>query len=126
MDGPRRTAISDDGEREEIGGLRVKPALIKPGEFRDLVERDVVSLIPRVGSHAVWAQPGAVRPRDCYKVRKFFNSILPSSVRIDSGWNCTPWLGYSRWRRPMISFSAVSALISSCAGKVSRFTSREW
>ena len=32
--------------------------------------------------------------------RKFASSSLPSSVSTDSGWNCTPSAGSSRWRTP--------------------------
>ena len=28
-----------------------------------------------------------------YPFRKFFNSFFPSTVKIDSGWNCTPQIG---------------------------------
>ena len=35
--------------------------------------------------------------------RKFWSRILPPSVKIDSGWNWTPYSGSSRWRRPMTS-----------------------
>ena len=57
--------------------------------------------------------------------RKFCSSFLPSPVRIDSGWNCTPWIGKSRCLSPMISPSSVSAMISRQSGRVSRFTMRE-
>ena len=40
----------------------------------------------------------------------------PAAVRIDSGWNCTPSTSSSRWRRPMIVPSSVSAVISSTSG----------
>ena len=60
-----------------------------------------------------------------YKLRKFFNKCMPSWVRIDSGWNCTPCTGYCLWRRPMISSSAVHAVISRHSGRVSRFTMSE-
>ena len=33
--------------------------------------------------------------------RKFASSRLPAAVRTDSGWNCTPSAGSSRWRTPM-------------------------
>src|SRR5690606_41107910 len=62
--------------------------------------------------------------------RKFFNMAWPCSVRIDSGWNCTPSRGSSLWRMPMISsispcsFS-VQAVISKHSGSVSRATTRE-
>src|SRR3546814_8040487 len=44
-----------------------------------------------------------------HRSRKFFNSACPCSVRVDSGWNCTPSTGCSRWRRPMISSTEPSS-----------------
>ena len=40
----------------------------------------------------------------------------PCSVRIDSGWNCTPSTSSSRWRRPMTTPSSVRAVTSSTSG----------
>ena len=34
--------------------------------------------------------------------RKLRSMAMPCSVSTDSGWNCTPSAGSSRWRRPMI------------------------
>ena len=62
------------------------------------------------------AFPGGVARNPSHISKKFFSNCFPSGVKIDSGWNCTPWIGYSRWRRPMISFSAVSAVISRTSG----------
>src|SRR5207342_2994901 len=66
-----------------------------------------------------------------YRSRKFFSNACPCSVRIDSGWNCTPSTGCSRWRRPMISSNepsslSVHAVTSRLSGKVSRATTSEW
>ena len=36
----------------------------------------------------------------------------PCSLRIDSGWNCTPSIASPRWRKPMISPSSVCAVTS--------------
>src|SRR5690606_6735084 len=33
--------------------------------------------------------------------RKFASSSCPCSVAMLSGWNCTPWIGKSRWRKPI-------------------------
>lgn len=57
--------------------------------------------------------------------RKFFSSFIPSLVSTLSGWNCTPWIGNSRWRNPMISPSAVRALTSRQSGTLSGRTSSE-
>ena len=53
--------------------------------------------------------------------RKLRRSRRPSSVRIDSGWNCTPCIGHSRWRSAITvrSSSSVRAAISSTAGQPS-------
>ena len=48
------------------------------------------------------------------------------SVRIDSGWNCTPSIGSSRWRRPITRPSSLSAVTSSTSGTESRSTISEW
>ncbi len=39
---------------------------------------------------------------------------------MDSGWNWTPTMGYSRWRNAITSPSLVSAVTSSAGGSVSR------
>ncbi len=68
--------------------------------------------------------------RHRYRSRKFFNKACPCSVRIDSGWNCTPSTGCSRWRRPMISSTepssfSVHAVTSRASGKVAPSTTSE-
>ncbi len=50
----------------------------------------------------------------------------PLGVRIDSGWNWTPSTARVRWRRPMITPSAVSAVTSSASGTVAGSTTSEW
>ena len=60
-----------------------------------------------------------------YSLRKFSSNRLPSWVRIDSGWNWTPWTGYCLCMRPMISPSSVQAVISRQSGSVSRLTMSE-
>ena len=35
------------------------------------------------------------------RARKLRRSWRPGPVRTDSGWNCTPWIGHSRWRSAM-------------------------
>ena len=58
--------------------------------------------------------------------RKFASSRLPCSVRIASGWNCTPNTGSSRWRTPMISPSSVVAVTASDAGRLAASIASEW
>src|SRR5262249_39669681 len=62
--------------------------------------------------HERTAPPGGEGRR----ARKFARIRFPSSVRIDSGWNCTPSTKSVRWRTPMISSSAVHADRSSTGG----------
>ncbi len=59
-----------------------------------------------------------------HQSRKLLNSCLPSSVSTDSGWNCTPSAGSSRWRSA-ISTPSPSAEASKQAGS-SRSTISEW
>src|SRR5262245_19184785 len=56
--------------------------------------------------------------------RKFLAISHPSGVSTDSGWNCTPSTGKSRWRTAMTSPSSAVADTSSTLG-VSSATS-EW
>ena len=52
--------------------------------------------------------------------RKFLRINRPLSVRMLSGWNCTPQIGSCLCFTPMISPSSVSAVISRQSGNVSR------
>ena len=76
------------------------------------------------------AQQRAVEPgpaqRDRATPRKLASRSWPPVVRMDSGWNCTPSTGSSRWRKPMTVPSAVSAVTTRHSGRVSRSTTREW
>ena len=62
----------------------------------------------------------------CRVFKKLFNKAWPCSVRMDSGWNCTPWMGRLRWRTPMISPSSVQAVTSNSAGQLLRSMASEW
>ena len=85
---------------------------------RSAIRKAAICASRRVAGHDL-AQHGR-RPRSCGEVagptrarrcasgrgrsvtaRKFASSCLPSSVSTDSGWNCTPSAGSSRWRMPM-------------------------
>ena len=59
-------------------------------------------------------------------IRKFLSSACPCSVRMDSGWNCTPSTAKALWRTPMISPSSVHAVISRHSGRLTRSITREW
>src|SRR5204862_254991 len=58
--------------------------------------------------------------------RKLPSSRFPSTVRMDSGWNCTPSTGHRRWRTPMISPSSAHAVTSRSAGTVWGRITSEW
>ena len=58
--------------------------------------------------------------------KKLRRSSFPCSVRIDSGWNCTPWTGYSRCRIAMITPVSVFAVTSSESGTASGAAHSEW
>ena len=48
--------------------------------------------------------------------RKFLAMSRPSGVSTDSGWNCTPSIGSSRWRTAITSPSAAVAETSKTSG----------
>ena len=64
---------------------------------------------------------GAVR-----RPRKFFSWRTPSGVPMDSGWYWSDSIGSVLCRRPMISPSSASAVISKQSGSVARSTASEW
>src|SRR5262249_24734147 len=59
------------------------------------------------------------------RARKLPRSALPCSVRIDSGWDCTPSTKPLRWPTPLIAPSAVQALRGSLGGGVPGWITRE-
>ena len=61
---------------------------------------------------------GSEAGHGCGVFKKLFNKAWPCSVRMDSGWNCTPSMGRLRWRTPMISPSSVQAVTSNSVGQV--------
>jgi len=65
-------------------------------------------------------------PHPRLRFRKLRSRPRPSVVRIDSGWNWTPYTARSRWRNPMISPTAVCADTIRVSGRLSRSTMREW
>ena len=61
-----------------------------------------------------------------YIFKKLANSACPCSVRIDSGWNCTPSTASCLWRTPMISLSSwLQAVTSRQSGRLSRSITSE-
>ena len=58
--------------------------------------------------------------REHHRSRKFRRIFRPSPVSTDSGWNCTPWTGYTRCRTAMIvPSSCVRAATSRSPGTLS-------
>ena len=52
---------------------------------------------------------------------------LPYSVRIDSGWNCIPIIGYSLCLMPIISPSSIDLAVNwRLSGKLSVLAISEW
>ena len=62
--------------------------------------------------------------------KKFFSIAWPCSVRMLSGWNCTPSMRCAKgrwvWRTPMISPSSVQAVMANSGGQVARSMASEW
>src|SRR5262249_4251847 len=79
--------------------------------------------VARLGAREVVPLEQA-RDRPAQHSRKFLSRSLPSGVSTDSGWNCTPSIGSSRWRTPMTSPSSLRAVTSSASG--TRAAAREW
>src|SRR5581483_7288407 len=75
---------------------------------------------------------GRVRHRRCSVwsaariARKLRRMSWPAGVRMDSGWNCTPSTGSSRWRTPMITPLSLHADTSSASGTLSGRMASEW
>src|SRR5215510_14627237 len=88
---------------------------------------------PRIDSFTAVLNPGHLgdqqpeshcRPLQSFK--KLVSSRFPCSVMIDSGWNCTPSIGYCLCRRPIIRPSDVVADTSRQSGQDSFSTISEW
>ena len=61
-----------------------------------------------------------------FSSRKLRSIACPCSLRMDSGWNCTPSMSYSLCRTPMISPSSVQAVTSRQEGSEDRSIAKEW
>ena len=58
--------------------------------------------------------------------RKLDSRAWPCSLRMLSGWNCTPSTSSVAWRTPMISPSSVQAVTVKLAGQLVRSIASEW
>src|SRR6266852_1084449 len=125
--GGRVAAAEVDVLDEEIGGREQETPGARLQDGAVVADPDADSRPSRGRAADDPDQPslGSARGHGRGVVRKFFRSCLPSTVRIDSGWNCTPSTGRRRWRRPMISPSSATAVTSSASGTVSRRTASE-
>ena len=56
---------------------------------------------------------------------KFFSICLPSGVMMDSGWNCTPKIGYSLCCTAITSPSSATAVTRSSSGMADASAARE-
>ena len=61
-----------------------------------------------------------------HRTRKFFSMAWPCSVRMLSGWNCTPSTASVVWRTPWISPSSLVAVTVRHAGSVALSITNEW
>ena len=71
---------------------------------------------PRATATAAAERPTGSAGGGRHPVEEGLQHRWPPTVRIDSGWNCTPSTSCSRWRRPITRPSSVSAVISSSGG----------
>jgi AAA+ ATPase superfamily predicted ATPase len=81
-------------------------------------ERETDALVER--AHVAAAQARRIERS------QFASMPMPSSVRIDSGWNWMPSTGCSRWRMPITSPSGAVAVTSRTSGSVVAETASEW
>src|ERR1019366_2088987 len=97
----RGFAGHDDGER---GFGLVSGKRLPAGEFPECRFQ-----VLRHGVRADQAaRAGALEKRAM--ARKLARIRWPCSLAMLSGWNCTPWIGKSRWCMAMISLSSVHAV----------------
>ena len=102
------------------------PSMIWPTTAAIVVGRQPLALDrawPSASRIVQRALPAHAGPFMAMKLRR---RSLPTVVRNDSGWNCTPSTGSVLWRTPMISSSPVLAVISRQSGRLSRSMSSEW
>ena len=81
-----------DQERRGLGLATPSPSMISRRTARGLVGGEVRAR--RRAGRSPRVRTGLASARS----RKLRSSACPASVRIDSGWNCTPSAGSSRWR----------------------------
>src|SRR5262249_54794328 len=112
----RRRGARREGRAEAAPRRPVERPRAQRGRRRDpAARRDLLALaVEDLG------EDGPVSPHRAAGsvARKLASSRFPSTVRIDSGWNCTPSTAWVRCRTPMISPSAVQAERSSTGGSV--------
>jgi hypothetical protein len=96
-DGRDERREAGDDAVNEIGIDAARTACPKIEPERIDAQVDGFLRVPPLGDAAdLDDDPGAHAPRPVAmpaRARKFASSLFPESVRIDSGWNCTPWSG---------------------------------
>src|SRR5438128_76836 len=118
---------------EQISGDEQRGAAAVPLEDRAVVA-DAGQQTGRTPAHELADQPDEVvlarfiagHGATAVLPRKLPSSRFPSTVRMDSGWNCTPSTGQWRCRTPMISPSSAHAVTSSVSGTVWGRITSEW
>src|SRR5205823_6321270 len=103
-----RFAFRPQGD-EEAGDLRLRGLAAHDLVHRaaSLVAGQIVSIEQRSHDCLNHSRPST----------KFRPSAGPSGVSTDSGWNCTPTIGSSRWRTAITSPSSAYAVGSRSSGK---------
>src|SRR5438128_5033780 len=118
---------------EQISGDEQRGAAAVPLEDRAVVA-DAGQQTGRTPAHELADQPDEVvlarfiagHGATAVLPRKLPSSRFPSTVRMDSGWNCTPSTGQWRCRTPMLSPSSAHAVTSSVSGTVWGRITSEW
>ena len=115
---PRRRSrrMSRPGSRCRTGSRPSAPrSPSRPSGREDLLREGAGQRLPRgrrlsnrhVRRHGLCASRAAA---PAPAATKFASSFSPSGVRTDSGWNCTPKTGRSRWASAMTSPSSLRAV----------------
>ncbi len=122
----RAGGSSGSGQTKKLtavnSGTGQRECPVRPGTRRRGVPgRKRLGLLPAPGSAAARAAQAA----SFVTSRKFCSRSRPCCEAMDSGWNCTPWIGRSRCCSPMTVPSCSHAVTSRHSGRLSRSTTSE-
>ena len=129
LEGLEPTVLLNDPEFLAVNFLKGSEAVVAGGALSAATDGGVFFAGSGFEDFGVTAGTSWALHRDGNRqgrLRKFCKICNPWGVAMDSGWNWTPQRGYCRWRSPMISPSAVWAMISREGGTVAGSTIREW